>query len=265
MNKDGLIELLTRWNNTFIPLSFYKIHNNRTKKNKNFKGISHELTSHVLKAFKNFLSWLTTDNDTFYKEFISYWNKSEKDQYSNNNKNTAIVGVNEIYYGILGSGKSYILNKKYNNFTKVRIIFHPSYSYSDFVGQILPKTNDNKVEYKFEPGPFTKILKQAYQNPDNNYVLIIEELNRANAAGVFGDIFQLLDRNQNGESTYTITNFEIAKSLGMKSDFEIYIPANLSIAATLNTSDQYVNVLDTAFQRRWNKIYISNNWNDQDD
>ena len=90
------------------------------------------------------------------------------------------------------------------------VVFHPDYTYSDFVGQILPRVVDDKLKYVFEPGPFTKMLKKAYDDPDNMYFLVIEEINRGNAPAIFGDIFQLLDRNDDGSGKYHISNYDIA-------------------------------------------------------
>lgn len=81
-----------------------------------------------------------------------------------------------------------------------RVVFHPDYSYSDFVGQILPKVEDGVLRYLYSPGPFTKILKKAWQDPQNYYYLVVEELNRGNAPAIFGEIFQLLDRKADTEA-----------------------------------------------------------------
>lgn len=171
---------------------------------------------------------------------------------------------NIIYYGIPGCGKSHHVQKVYcgHNCYIERVVFHPDYSYADFVGQILPKCEDQKIEYKFEPGPFTRILKRAHDDPEHNYYLIIEELNRGNAPAIFGDIFQLLDRvketdslevsdNNVGQSYYSICNKDIALAIGCTDSIEVRIPHNLSIIATMNTADQNVFTLDTAFKRRW--------------
>jgi len=132
-----------------------------------------------------------------------------------------------------------------------RIIFHPDYTYSDFVGQILPRVNeDSSVSYEFTPGPFTNILKKAYLNPEKEYFLIIEEINRGNAPAIFGDIFQLLDRNKDGASEYEITNNDVANIIYGDKNHKVSIPSNMSILCTMNTSDQNVFTLDTAFQRR---------------
>ena len=146
-----------------------------------------------------------------------------------------------------------------------RLVFHPDYTYSDFVGQILPTVaEDGGVSYVFTPGPFTKLVRKAYLNPDKMFYLIIEEINRGNAPAIFGDIFQLLDRNQAGGSEYEITNADIAKIVYNDEGHKVSIPSNMSILCTMNTSDQNVFTLDTAFQRRWNMRLIKNRFQDND-
>lgn len=187
-----------------------------------------------------------------------------------NNHFPDFAGENKIFYGVPGSGKSYYIEQHYsvNENNSMRVVFHPDYTYSDFVGQILPKIvkgengSEDKLKYEFIPGPFTKILKKANDNPEQQFYLIIEELNRGNAPAIFGEIFQLLDRNENGsavgESKYSITNAEIADIVFKNTETPIKIPANLSILATMNTSDQNVFTMDTAFQRRWIMVHIPN-------
>jgi R1.llaJI len=140
-----------------------------------------------------------------------------------------------------------------------RIVFHPDYNYSDFVGQILPKIKeDSSVSYEFVPGPFTNLVRKAYDDPTKKYFLIIEELNRGNAPAIFGDIFQLLDRNKDGSSEYEITNNDVAQIVYGDKNHKVSIPSNMSIICTMNTSDQNVFTLDTAFQRRWHMKLIEN-------
>ena len=148
---------------------------------------------------------------------------------------------------------------------RIRTTFYQDYTNTDFVGQILPKVHEDKtVTYEFNPGPFALALKKAIENPDKAVALIIEELNRGNAASIFGDIFQLLDRDKNGRSQYEITNTNLQDYLNQcfaeqKIVFNnIRIPANLHIVATMNTSDQNVFTLDTAFKRRWQFEKIRN-------
>ncbi len=166
--------------------------------------------------------------------------------------------VQIIYYGVPGCGKSNKIDEALKNVPderKIRTVFHPEYTNADFVGQILPKTDGVKISYEFTPGPFTEILKRACQKPKEHFYLIIEEINRGNAAAIFGDIFQLLDRDENGESQYSIQNKEIAQYINSQ-DNSIRLPGNLSIIATMNTSDQNVFTLDNAFQRRFDMVLV---------
>lgn len=185
-------------------------------------------------------------------------------------------GTNILLYGVPGSGKSWTIEHEYcKPGTKVeRLVFHPDYTNADFVGQILPVVDpvDKQVTYEFTPGPFTNILRAAYWNPCQKYVLIIEEINRGNAPAIFGDIFQLLDRTVEektvdgvtypaGTSEYGITNENVARVVYGDGGHKVRIPSNLSILGTMNTSDQNVFTLDTAFQRRWRMRLIENNFN----
>lgn len=198
--------------------------------------------------------------------------------------------INKIFFGTPGCGKSYyiehnILGKDdntkeyigdYNKGNIIRTTFYQDYSNTDFVGQILPKISKDEngkeiVEYIFNPGPFTLALIQAIKNPDEKIALVIEEINRGNAPAIFGDIFQLLDRDNDGISEYGIVNVSIIDYLNslvfnvndekIKYLFsEIKIPGNMYIFATMNTSDQNVYTLDTAFIRRWEKVKIKNSF-----
>ena len=183
-------------------------------------------------------------------------------------------GTNVLLYGVPGSGKSWTIEHEYcKKGTNVeRLVFHPDYTYSDFIGQILPNVaEDGQVSYKFTAGPFTNILADAYQNPEKEYILIIEEINRGNAPAIFGEVFQLLDRKTEirevdddgypiGTSEYGITNANIAAIVYGDAKHKVRIPSNLSIIGTMNTSDQNVFTLDTAFQRRWEMRLIENNF-----
>ncbi|GAA8456250.1 hypothetical protein KKKH21_03560 [Helicobacter pylori] len=184
-------------------------------------------------------------------------------------------GKNIILYGVPGSGKSYTLQRDYCNDNSVveKIVFHPDYSYSDFVGQIMPSVDDSGiVSYNFNLGPFTNILKKAYHNPQIRHVLVIDEINRGNAPAIFGEIFQLLDRLKHdkngfkkGSSEYAINNMDIANIVHNDKNASIRIPSNLWIIATMNTSDQNVFTLDTAFQRRFSMQLIENSFENVDD
>lgn len=167
--------------------------------------------------------------------------------------------MNVIYYGVPGSGKSYEIDRLIGPDDHVeRVVFHPDYLYSTFVGQILPHSEDGKVSYEFKPGPFTKLLDSAVRNPDDEHVLVIEEINRGSAAAIFGDVFQLLDRADNGESKYKVSNPEISAYITGDPNGLIGIPSNMRLLATMNTSDQNVFTLDSAFQRRWSMKMVRN-------
>jgi Cdc6-like AAA superfamily ATPase len=197
-----------------------------------------------------------------------------------------------IYYGVPGCGKSNKIREQLKNVpekNKVRVVFHPEYTNAEFIGQILPKVNDH-VTYEFTPGPFTQIIKRAYLNPNEHFYLVIEEINRGNAAAIFGDTFQLLDRLKVGEtdtlgndpanaavntftegwSQYFVQNDDVNAyirgnensiqigNIRLASNTAIRLPPNLSILATMNTSDQNVFTLDNAFQRRFDMELVRN-------
>lgn len=178
---------------------------------------------------------------------------------------------NILLYGVPGAGKSHTIREYYcsDEAYMERVVFHPDYTYSDFVGQILPKVEgEDRLTYKFIPGPFTRVLRNAQNDPQHYYYLIIEELNRGNAPAIFGEIFQLLDRKDDtdryppqelGESEYGITNYDIAGEVYNRDEKRLVrIPSNMYVLATMNTADQNVFTMDTAFQRRWNMKQIEN-------
>lgn len=183
------------------------------------------------------------------------------------------TGTNILLYGVPGSGKSWTIQHEYCTDDSIveRLVFHPDYTYSDFVGQILPDVDDQGlVTYKYTPGPFTTILRDAYSDPTHKYILVIEEINRGNAPAIFGEVFQLLDRKVErkdgddgfpvGTSEYGITNPNMATIIYGDKRQKVRIPSNLSIIGTMNTSDQNVFTLDTAFQRRWKMRLIENSF-----
>ena len=179
--------------------------------------------------------------------------------------------TNKIFYGAPGTGKSHkIHTEECQDAEKIVTVFHPDTQYNDFVGALKPMMGKDSngtsiVIYQFRPGPFTHALVKAKVRPDTHICLIIEEINRAAAAAVFGELFQLLDRNENGESTYKIDAAdpdmlmyinEQLRTAGVTELTQLEIPANLSILATMNSSDQAVMPLDTAFKRRWSFEYL---------
>jgi hypothetical protein len=172
-------------------------------------------------------------------------------------------GINIIFYGAPGVGKSHMIDQLCDENNSTRTIFHPDTQNSDFIGCLKPKMNGPNVIYEFRAGPFSKAIVKAYLNPDVHQYLIIEEINRAASAAVFGEIFQLLDRAADGSSVYPIdvidpdmlhyfqTNSPLALNQG-----KLKIPRNLSLYATMNSSDQAVMPMDTAFKRRWLFEYV---------
>lgn len=186
----------------------------------------------------------------------------------------------QIYYGAPGTGKSYKINeitKSTKNFT--RTTFHPDSDYSTFVGCYKPTMEptgtivggkeQKKISYSYVAQAFLQAYTAAWKNTSEPYYLIIEEINRGNCAQIFGDLFQLLDRDEEGMSSYGITpdkdiaNYlknEFAKSeienADIKSGNTMMLPSNLYILATMNTSDQSLFPIDSAFKRRWDWEYV---------
>ena len=200
-----------------------------------------------------------------------------------NDKNVKdMEGLQVIYYGAPGTGKSNTIKREVDDQKKLnfRTTFHPDSDYSTFVGCYKPKmkrstitkdgvtTTEEKIVYSFEPQAFTNAYVQAWKAKDDVY-LIVEEINRGNCAQIFGDLFQLLDR-KNGESEYPVdADSSLADYLQtalaeskredipaeVKNGTKLKLPSNLYIWATMNTSDQSLFPIDSAFKRRWEWKY----------
>ena len=172
-----------------------------------------------------------------------------------------IGGENRIYYGAPGTGKSYKIDGIIKGQIYTRTVFHPDLQNSDFFGCLKPRMQGINVNYEFVPGPFIKALSEAYLNPSKPVYLVIEELNRAPAATVFGDLFLLLDRDDDGKGIYDV-DFPSPESCEWfnnetgETDEKIFIPSNLFIYASMNSADQGVFPIDTAFRRRWQQEYL---------
>ena len=189
-----------------------------------------------------------------------------------------LLPLQQIFYGAPGTGKS----RKVHDITErvypekeerdkfvFRTTFHPDYDYASLVGCYKPKKEDDKITYSFVPQVFTNAYIKAWKEMKNEepkpVYLVIEEINRGNCAQIFGDLFQLLDRGDDGYSEYPIDidddlkNYLIEKlgpdSEGVK-DGKMCLPPNLNIWATMNTSDQSLFPMDSAFKRRWEWEYV---------
>lgn len=232
--------------------------------------------------------------------------------------------IQKILFGSPGTGKSHRIVREIipkdlgitSNYNIVKTVFHPEYTYGDFMGKLVPITKSGgKPQYNYYEGHFLRALSKAYINilkshdkegnkisDPENVALVIDEINRGNSAAIFGTIFQLLDRDEDGWSSYeiNITEIEFTKLLeligtkfgyderGNINDYKlpphdgvakletlqkkieflrfrlvekaIQIPPNLSILGTMNTSDNSIYFMDSAFKRRWDWEFI--NWDD---
>jgi 5-methylcytosine-specific restriction endonuclease McrBC GTP-binding regulatory subunit McrB len=225
----------------------------------------------------------------------------------------------KILFGSPGTGKSHQIDKIItpneleikNPENVIKTVFHPEYTYGDFVGKLVPITRSGKVEYNFYEGHFLKALAHAYKNiiaahdkqgnkieEFKNVVLVIDEINRGNSSAIFGMTFQLLDREPDGWSSYCvnvneITFIKILELIGVTFTYDqhahideyrlkphdgvkkletlqeklnflnfdlinrtVKIPPNLSILASMNTSDSSIYYMDSAFKRRWEWEFI---------
>ena len=217
----------------------------------NKKGIGNKQYSNAIKRYWEFLAadkkWPLLNKPT-----------------ENINITKNVFPLQTIYYGTPGSGKSHSVKKFVKDVNEdyiFRTTFHPDSDYASFVGCYKPVMEGDVIKYKFTPQAFTKAYVKAWQNPGEPVYLIIEEINRGNCAQIFGDLFQLLDR-KNGVSEYPIDADNDLKDYLEREDVlgvghegiangKLKLPANLNIIATMNTSDQSLFPMDSAFKRRW--------------
>lgn len=214
------------------------------------------------------------NNDERRKAFLS---KLPKDGINPNVvANRINRSIQRIYFGTPGSGKSWKIKKEYEQDPAkvIRTTFHPDTDYAQFVGCYKPKTygedDEKKISYEFTPQTFTEAYVKAWGDLEHPYYLIIEEINRGNCAQIFGDLFQLLDRNKEGYSEYPIKADNDLKDYLVAHlpedsegiiDGKLCLPPNLSIIASMNTSDQSLFPMDSAFKRRWAWEYVPIDYN----
>jgi 5-methylcytosine-specific restriction protein B len=186
------------------------------------------------------------------------------------------AGENVIVYGAPGTGKSFHVDRELCSGVSpdsvFRTVFHRDYTYADFIGCYRPAIvgeGEGRLTYAFVPGPFARAVVKACTVPDSKVCLVIEEINRGNAAAIFGELFQLLDREASGQSEYGITPessfliylektiLKVGGSIqNVLQNDKFFLPANFSIYATMNSADQGVMPIDTAFKRRWRFEYL---------
>jgi len=195
---------------------------------------------------------------------------------------------NCILYGPPGSGKSHRVDNSYaKDHAQIRVTFHPDSDYHSFVGSYKPLMDGEVIMYDFQPQAFTNAYISAWSQPERPIFLIIEEINRGNCAQIFGDLFQCLDRNKNEYSVYPVdadtdlatyltkkmSDDQVAaetfaqqaanyKKVGPKDYHKLILPPNLYLYATMNTSDQSLFPMDSAFKRRWDWEYVPINYHD---
>lgn len=221
--------------------------------------------------------------------YLSNFEADSNDRYTKKEDSKSELPLQQIFYGAPGTGKSHKI-KNNENVKKadeknlvIRTTFHPDSDYSTFVGAYKPTMKpvadkykavvgkDEEIIYEFIPQAFLQAYVAAWNNPEENVFMIIEEINRGNCAQIFGDLFQLLDRDDNGFSEYPIkADRDLTKYLcgkdekgndilnnkdGIK-DGKLKLPPNLYIWATMNTSDQSLFPIDSAFKRRWEWKYV---------
>ena len=281
--KDWVSDIISYIYDTFLYLEYY---NNGEKLP--VDKIKEDLSYHSLKdavTYKNGIFTLNNSNNSIPQSLVDFA-KSDflKKHYMNE------IILQKIFYGAPGTGKSHTVDTEYVKGNKCfRITFHPDTDYASFVGCYKPKmggATGEDITYSFVPQVFLNAYTYAWNHPDEHTYLVIEELNRGNCAQIFGDIFQLLDRQKAGHpgySKYTINaDSDIATYLsgeledkeryekaiceiyGLKEfDFSILaLPSNLNILATMNTSDQSLFPIDSAFKRRWEMEYVGVNYAD---
>ena len=201
------------------------------------------------------------------EKFGDIWNVGERSVLEE--KLSEVNSVDNVSNPEHSALQAYIKFLKEYKFERVfRTTFHPDYDYAQFVGAYKPKKEGNAITYSFVPQVFAKAYAAAWKQyfaagnastADNQVFLVIEEINRGNCAQIFGDIFQLLDRDSEGFSQYSIdADCDFAEWLKENGigDGKLKLPPNLNILATMNTSDQSLFPMDSAFKRRFDWEYV---------
>ena len=226
------------------------------------------------------------DNETFQRELYP----SRFSQHTRASDSIPSTELNRVYFGAPGSGKSYQALALTGDYPTYIATFHPEYSYSDFLGTSRPVTKavdggEDVILYRFQAGVFLRAYCEAWKKGEGRVYLLIEEINRGNSAAIFGDVFQLLDRDPNGYSEYYVScDDQVSQYLRQQlcdTQYEsrygklrekrqraipadpysvLLLPNNLSIHATMNTSDQSLFPMDSAFKRRWAWHYVPINY-----
>ncbi len=268
---------------TFLYLEYYnngeKLPVDKIKEDLSYYSLKNAVT------YKKGIFTLNNSNNSMPQSLVDF---AKSDFLRRHYMNDIIL--QKIFYGAPGTGKSHTVDKDYVKGNKCfRITFHPDTDYASFVGCYKPNMGGptgEDITYSFVPQVFLNAYIYAWNHPDEPTYLVIEELNRGNCAQIFGDIFQLLDRQKEGHpgySKYTINaDSDIATYLeGKLKDKERYatvireiydpkefdfsilaLPDNLNILATMNTSDQSLFPIDSAFKRRWEMEYVGVNYTD---
>ena len=275
--------------------SFFKLSTGASKLRPYFKqfdekGVFHKIIRHLLLPNSSYKISLFKNEEGEYAalwligfNYLSNFEADSNDKYTKKEVRRSELSLQQIFYGAPGTGKSNTIKRTVDDQGKIcfRTTFHPDSDYSTFVGCYKPTmkrstitkdgvtTREEKIVYRFEPQAFTNAYVQAWKSKEEVY-LVIEEINRGNCAQIFGDLFQLLDR-KNGESEYPINadtaladylQVALADSnrddipAEVKSGMKLKLPSNLYIWATMNTSDQSLFPIDSAFKRRWDWTYI---------
>lgn len=230
---------------------------------------------------KSYLEKVSTSLDIIPKrtvEIIEIENSIEATEL--NVLGSILRSYNKIYFGSPGTGKSTAIQRLVDekSLACYRTTFHPDYDYGAFVGSYKPVSEGDTIKYRFVPQVFTNAYRHAWERPGETVVLIIEEINRGNCAQIFGDLFQSLDRDAAGYSSYDVdADADLAAFFAKSAEYglalenlgqyqqsqdksllasKIILPPNLLLYATMNTSDQSLFPMDAAFKRRWDWEYV---------